>query len=171
MPPAVRSTTFAPPLTGFVPRSRRWMSLDTVIDMGNLPTLGDRMVSAMRVALIARLGVVARLVVMRATTKLTPGHGVDTGLMQQSLVATLVAAAEAMDYVAYDLESHEADYWVWVEFGHMMANGQFWEGYRFLTSSVMEMEPQIRQAVREAFADTVVALAGETAVSSFRRLL
>ena len=66
--------------------------------------------------------------------------------------------------MAYDLESDEAEYWVFVEFGHMLRNGDWWPGYHFLTKSVVEMEPMLRDKVREAWAATVVELAGQARV-------
>lgn len=168
MPPRVSSQTFAGYLgiPGFVPHGSRWIEFNATIDMGDLPSLGDRMADVLHARLEARLGDVAHRVVDLAKSKLVPGHGYDTGLMHDNLVAKLVSdAIDALDAVYYDLESDQADYWIFVEFGHMLRNGNWWPGYHFLSSSVIEMEPQIRQAVRDAWGDTVVILASAARVS------
>lgn len=165
--PVVRSTTFVgrPSGSGFQPRSGRWVSFNATVDLGNMPTLGVRMEEAFGRHLTDTLAEAADLVIERAQSKLHPGHGYDTGLMSRSLTRHLVDGFMSAARVAYDLESDEAEYWVFVEFGHMMRNGQWWEGYHFLMDSVIEMEGVIRDKVREAWARTIVTLAGESAVS------
>lgn len=165
----VRSQTILGPLgngPGFVPRSRRWLSFEAAVDMGGLMTLGDRMEEAFHRHLVRTFGEGARLVVERAQSKLYPGHGYDTGLMQATLTAKLVEGYmnSLRAAVAYDLESDEADYWVWVEFGHMTRSGNWWPGYHFLTSSVVEMEGVLREKVAEAWHETVIELAGQAAI-------
>ena len=171
--PTVRSSTLGGFFTGapagsFIPRNQRWITFHATIDMGNLPTLGDRMADTFRYYLIIRLREAAEIIIERAKAKLVPGHGYDTGLMHDTLVAKLVGALEASmpsgDGVYYDLESDEAWYWVFVEFGHMLRDGNWWPGYFFLTSTVIESESLIRQRVREAWGDTVVALAAQARV-------
>lgn len=168
MPPVVRSQTAIGPLgtSGLVPRSQRWVSFEARIDMGNLLTLDTRMEEALHRHLMRFFGEGAQLVIERAQSKLYPGHGYDTGLMQSTLTAKLVDTymGSLRAAVAYDLESDQADYWVWVEFGHMTRAGNWWPGYHFLTSSVVEMEGVLRQKVMEAWAATVLELAGQAAV-------
>jgi hypothetical protein len=161
MAPSVRSSTFIGDigrLGGFSPRSSRWVSFHARVDMGDLPILGDKMAEVMKVNLTEHLRKVAMEVVNRAQSKLYPGHGFDTGQMSRTLTAKWVDGL--MDAVAYDLESDDAFYWVFVEFGHMTRAGNWWPGYHFLTESIMEMEADIRDAVRMAWNQTVVDLAG-----------
>jgi hypothetical protein len=184
MPPRVGSSTLVGDLVfggALSPRGSRWLSFNATIDMGSLPSLGDRMAEVLHGRLVVRLGEAADLIIDRAKAKLQkkpPGvktpdgniYGYDTGLMHDTLVAKLVettasALAGGEDGVYYDLESDEAWYWVFVEFGHLLRNGTWWPGYHFLTSTVIENEAMIRQRVRQAWGDTVVILAAQAAVS------
>jgi hypothetical protein len=141
------------------------MAFHATVDMGDLPTLGDRMADHFKERLVVHLGAAARLIVEAAKAQLVPGHGYDTGKMHDTLTAVLVnQALVAADAVFYDLESPEAFYWVFVEFGHMMRNGQWWEGYHFLQNAVVANETRIRSAVRAAWADTVQVLGAESRV-------
>lgn len=161
MAPFVRSNTFIGDLGrrgGFSPRPSRFVSFHATVDMGSLLSLGPRMEMSLKENLTEHLRNVCWEIVNRAQSKLYPGHGYDTGLMQKTLQAKLVTGfLDAM--VAYDLESDDAFYWVFVEFGHMTRSGNWWPGYHFLTESVMEMEADIRDAIRMAWNQTVVDLA------------
>jgi hypothetical protein len=161
--------------SSFIPHPDRWVLFGADVEMGNLMTLPERMDESMHVHLTIRLGEVSKAVVELAKSKLkrkpddviTPDgniYGLDTGLMHDTLTAVLVTELEASHIVAYDLMSDGADYWMWVEFGHMLRNGTWWPGYRFLATSVEEMLPAIRQAVRMAWSDTLFDLAGEARV-------
>lgn len=181
MPPRVGSIgitgmpTLAPGAgRDFIPHSQRYAVIEVSVDFGNLLTLPDRMQQHFHAAIVIRLGEVAHAVVEAAKRKLkkkpddviTPDgniYGLDTGKMHNTLTAVLVDMVEE-GFTAYDLLSEEADYWQWVEFGHMLRNGNWWPGYRFLSSTVVEMQPQIRQAVRYAWSDTIQALAYEARV-------
>ncbi len=147
------------PASNFVPRGNRLMGFTVEIDMGNLWTLGIRWEAALRIALAIRLGEAADFIVNRAKSKLYPGHGVDTGKMQASLHKSLVLAAEDW-MVAYDLEGDPVDtyYWVFVEFGHMTRAGNWWPGYHFLSSTLMESEALIKAKVFQAMMDTYAVL-------------
>lgn len=151
------------PTGAFIPHSQRGVRFTATISMGNLLTLGPRMEEAMHTALIEELGSVALQVVELAKSKLQPGHGYDTGRMHDGLTAILAEnVAEAI--VAYDLSAPNAEYWFWVEFGHMLRDGRWWPGYHFLGSSIVEMESQIRSAIRRACSKMLLVLAGEARV-------
>lgn len=141
--------------------ARRQFVLEVDFDLLNLPTLPDRMVESLTRHLVTRLGEAADRVIQQAQARLKPGHGYDTGLMHDTLVSRLGVVFEA---VFYDLLSDQADYWTYVEFGHWMRNGQWWEGYHFLEDSVIENEAYIRSKVVEAYRDTVQDLAIEARV-------
>lgn len=182
MPPVLTSQllsgsgAFAPG-TGkrFIPHSERWVKWEVTIDMLALPLLPDRLAAVYHEALVVRLGEAAHAVVELAKSKLkmkpagviTPDgniYGLDTGKMHDTLTATLVSAAEGMDEVAYDLESPEADYWIWVEFGHMLRSGVWWPGYRFLSTSVEESSAAIVAAIRQSWYDTIIAMGMEARI-------
>jgi hypothetical protein len=172
--PTVRSTTYLgrTPGTGFAPRSSRWVSFNATVDMGNLVSLGERMQESFGRHLTRELGSACDSIIADAKMRLVPGHGYDTGLLRDTLVRKLVDGTVGIARVAYDLESDQADYWVWVEFGHMLRNGDWWEGYHFLSESVIANEGLIRQKVREAWAATVVELGAQAAVvSTIQRIL
>jgi len=183
MPSYTRSQTLVGFATGapsgtFIPRSQRWVTFQATVDMGNLMTLGPRMSATFREFLVKHLAEAAGEIITQARRKLhvkpddvvTPDgniYGYDTGLMHDTLTAKLVNDAQlAFESVYYDLESDEAEYWVFVEFGHLLRNGAWWPGYYFLTSTVLENEAMIRQKVRLAWSDTVVALAAQARVSA-----
>jgi hypothetical protein len=143
------------------------LGINIEIDMGNTMSLGERMADHLRHFLEVRMGEAAEVIVMRAKSKLVPGHGYDTGLMHDSLTAALVNASE--DYiVAYDLGAGDsgtygsgAYYWVFVEFGHMTTAGNWWPGYHFLSSALLENEALVMSKVKQAIADTMGALSKE----------
>lgn len=157
------------PSGSFVPRASRMAGLGVTvdIDMGNTMSLGLRMQQHLRQRLIVRMKEAADVIVLRAKSKLVPGHGYDTGLMHDSLTAALVNASE--DYiVAYDLGAGDsgtygkgAYYWVFVEFGHMTMAGNWWPGYHFLSSTLLENESLVVAKVKQAIADTMDILARE----------
>jgi len=142
------------------PRNRLF-ALEVDFDMLDLPLLPDAMAETLHVNLIRRLGEAADHVIQLAQGSLRPGHGYDTGLMHDTLVARLGVVFEA---VFYDLLSDQAHYWQWVEFGHWMRDGNFWEGYHFLEDAVIASEKHIRSKVVEAYRDTVLALSIEARV-------
>lgn len=146
--------------------SKRMFALEVSIDLLNLPTLPERMTEHLQRHLITRLGEAADRVISTAQGSLRPGHGYDTGLMHDTLVARLGVVYEA---VFYDLLSDQAHYWQWVEFGHWMRNGQWWEGYHFLEDAVIANEAHIRSKVVEAYRDTVRDLSIEARVPRFMR--
>lgn len=161
------------PGTGdFIPRGQRWVRFNVEVEVGNLITLGIRMEETLRFTLTRRLGEAAADIIAKARAKLqvkpddvvTPDgniYGFDEGLMYASLTARLV---ESVTGVYYDLEAPGANYWVFVEFGHMLRNGAWWPGYHFLSGTVAENEDMIRQKVREAWFDTTVILAAQARV-------
>jgi hypothetical protein len=140
------------------PASRSF-KFDVSIDELGLATLPDRMAESLHRHLETRLNEVAHKIIATAQASLVPGHGYDTGLLHNSLIARLVAEAEG---IFYDLLSERAHYWQWVEFGHHLRNGGWWEGYHYLEEAVIANEGSIRQAIREAFYDTVQDLAMES---------
>lgn len=153
--------------SNFVPRSGRLFGITAEIDMGQLMTLGVRMEVALRVSLAIRLGEAADFIVQRAKGKLVKGHGLDTSKMRDSLRKVLVDAGEKW-IVAYDLgaDPAQADYWVFVEFGHMTRGGNWWPGYHFLSSTLMENEVTIRAKVAQAMVDATMAMAAQGLLAS-----
>lgn len=151
----------------FVPRGARYFGITAEVDMGNLWTLGARWEEALRGALERRLGEACDHIVNKAKSKLVPGHGYDTGLMHDSLHKALVEAVDDW-MVAYDLEADPIDvyYWVFVEFGHMTSAGNWWPGYHFLSSSVMESEALIKAKVNAAMADAMGILMAQARLDS-----
>lgn len=138
----------------------RFFAARVDIELFNLPTLPERMFDHLSEALIFHVKDAAEAVIDTAQQQLVPGHGYDTGLMHDTLTAALAEHLLATG-VYYDLFSAEAYYWRWVEFGHWMVNGQFWEGYHFLETSLKAHEATLRRAVREAWQDTAIKLAFE----------
>jgi hypothetical protein len=149
--------------SNFVPRKSRYFGFTAEVDMGNLMTLGVRWEPILHERLTHRLGEAAGIIVERAKAKLfKPGGGIDTGRMYASLHHALVSGIER-GMVAYDLEAgQDAYYWVFVEFGHMTVGGNWWPGYHFLSSTLMENDALISAKVRIAMAESVVIL-GQTA--------
>lgn len=147
------------------------------VDMGNLPTLPERLDTTFHEALIWHLADAAQRVIDTTRHYLVrleepavmvgaggkPIHGYDTGLMYVSLRYKLAEHLAATG-VYYELLSDEAEYWRWVEFGHFMANGEFWQGYHMLETAIRANEGYIRSQVRAAWADTAQILAREAKV-------
>jgi len=166
MPPKVGSTS-----------SRNGVGFTCSVDFGNLPTLPKRLDAHLQAALMFHLADAAQRVIDTTRTylvRLEEGavmrtssgreiHGYDTGLMYVSLKYALVESL-LMTGVWYDLLSEEAEYWRYVEFGHFTSGGNFWPGYHMLETAIRHNEGYIRQRVREAWADTAVALAMEAHV-------
>lgn len=159
-------------------------SVSVEVDMGNLPTLPERMTEHLIAALEFHLKDAADIVIHRAQAKLLPlGHepgeivgphvdapgGLDTGKLRDTLKAELVHEMAA-GIVAYDLLSDEAEYWQWIEFGHWVVAQKpwFWQGYHMLASSLAESVPAIMRSVRAAWADTAIALAEESSTAGLR---
>jgi hypothetical protein len=170
MPQAVSS--------GFQRRGSGGVVFTAEVDMGTLPTLPERLDDAFRKALIFHLADAAQRVIDTARHYLVrlsepalkvgpygkPIHGYDTGVMYISLHYELMEAL-LLGGVFYDLNADpHAPYWRFVEFGFTLANGQWWPGYHFLEAAIMENEGYIRGRVREAWADTAIALALEAKV-------
>lgn len=161
----------------FTPHSQRWASFTATLDASGADSLGEDMERILHERLVIRMGEAALDVVKLAASHLrekpkdivTPdGHiyGLDTGKMHDTLTAQLVAAyAQSLDKVYYDLLSPQADYWIWVEFGHMLRNGAWWPGYHFLGGALLQSEPHIRQKVRQAWSDTVIIMASRASVA------
>ena len=128
------------------------MHFNATIEMGNLPSLDERMDAIIHQTLVRRMAEAAGEIITAARAKLqvkpddvtTPDgniYGYDTGLMYNSLTALLVDTYSLeMKRVAYDLAAPDAPYWQFVEFGHMLRNGGWWPGYHFLSSTVAEKE-------------------------------
>ena len=146
------------------PRQRQ-VKLNVSMEYFNLPTLPERMFKHLIPALVFHVRDAAEATLSDAQMQLQPGHGYDTGLMYDTLVAKLVDHLLETG-VYYDLMSEQAYYWRWVEFGHWMVNGEFWEGYHFLENALRMNEDTLRRAVREAYADVAVLLAGEARASA-----
>lgn len=169
--------TLRQPGGSFTPHSQRWATFTATLDSSKAESMGDDMERILHERLVVRMGEAALDVVKRAAAKLkekpddvvTPdGHiyGLDTGKMHDTLTAQLVAAyADSLDKVYYDLLSPQADYWVWVEFGHMLRNGAWWPGYHFLGQALQESEAHIRQKVRQAWSDTVIIMASRASLA------
>ena len=160
-------------------RNSFMLTLDTSVDMGNLPTLPERMHERLVQALIFHLRDVCEAVVEDARMQLQPlGHGpgeivgphvdfpggYDTGKLRDSLTYHLVDSLISSGMVAYDLDSEEAEYWKWIEFGHWVTRAKtpwYWQGYHMLENAIGMNIMKLRRAVRMAWSDTMVALAAE----------
>lgn len=147
--------------------SQRGFSMTVKVEADALMTIPDRLTDALDKALIFHLAEAAQKVIDTTRHYLVrlsePPvkdniHGYDTGLMYVSLKAELMEHLAATG-VFYELLSDEAKYWRWVEFGHWMANGQFWPGYHMLETAIEDNAPAIRQAVRAAWGDAVAVTA------------
>lgn len=143
------------------------MTFTVKVDLRDLMTASDRLVDALNPALVFHLAEAAQRVIdtaRRYLVRLEEApvknniHGYDTGLMYVSLKAALMEHLAASG-VYYELLSDDAKYWRWVEFGHWMANGEFWPGYHMLETAIEENAGFIRQKVREAIGDAVATTA------------
>jgi hypothetical protein len=165
---------------GFMTPANRMSGLIISIDWGDIPTLPDRMADHFQQALIFHLGDAAQRVIdttrhylvrleeepVMVNSEGFPIHGYDTGLMYTSLKYSLAGHLLGTG-VFYDLLSEDAEYWRYVEFGHWVAAAAgwwFWPGYHMLETGIRANEGYIRQRVREAWADTSIALAMEAHV-------
>jgi hypothetical protein len=158
------STTLQRGLNYMNPNNRGFV-ITVTPEMLGLASLPDRMMAHFESALVFHLIDVAERVIVTAQQSLVPGHGYITGRLRDSLTYRL-AEHLADTGVFYDLFSEVAYYWRYVEFGHWMANGQFWPGYHYLENALRLHESALRGAVRAAFADTVAALAAEARAPS-----
>jgi hypothetical protein len=150
----------------FVPRSDRWIGMSVEIDLLGLPTLPERMIAVLHERLVVNMRTAADKVLETASRSLykpvdfpVHRHGEDTGKLKRSLVAKLVEHVNVS--VAYDLESDDAPYWIFVEFGRIRADGSWWPGYHFLTGAIMQHEGTIRTACRVSMHETFTILASE----------
>lgn len=145
------------------------------VDMGNLPTLPDRMNQHLKERLVFHLRDTCEGIIEAAKLSLwRPGdfpehkHGVDTGRLRESLTYHLVTAL-MHEGVYYDLLSDDAEYWQWVEFGHWVVNAKtpwFWPGYHFLEGAIQSVGLSlIMRSLRAAWHDTVIVLAKEARVA------
>lgn len=160
--------------------SNRNFQMTATIDMTSLPTLPERLDGHLQKALIFHVEDAARKVISTARGWLVrleePAiktnwegkgiHGYDTGLLYITLIQRLATHMLATG-VFFDLLSNEAEYWRFVEFGFHTRNGEFWPGYHFLEQSIKDNEGYIRSRVREAWADTAIALSREAQVAGF----
>jgi hypothetical protein len=146
------------------------------VDMGNLPTLPERMDEHLKQRLIWHLRDTCEGIIEAAKLSLfKPGdfpvhkHGVDTGLLRESLTYHLVETLLTSG-VYYDLLSDEAPYWKWVEFGHWVVNAEtpwFWPGYHYLENAIQTVGIRLlMRSVRAAWHDTVIVLAQEARAAS-----
>lgn len=168
MPPRVPLTQVHSPGFNGRPGSQYGrVSITATIELPGSLTLPDRMVTVLHERLKVRMAEAADAVIEDARMQLQPGHGYDTGLLHESLTKELVdtflgAANGAEEGVFYDLGSHEAPYWVYVEFGHLTRAGNWWEGYHYLENAIAMNRTTIRRLAYEAWADTIVILAGQS---------
>jgi len=128
------------------------------IGAASLATLPERFALAYQAALIEEMGRAANKIVDDAKSKLVPGHGYDTGKLKESLQASLTTWALGL---AYEINSEEAEYWLWVEVGHMLRSGDWWEGYHYIETSVAENKGAIFDAARDAFHIAAAVSRGE----------
>lgn len=134
---------------------------------GTVPSMEKRMEEAYRAALIVNLKAFATLVIEDAKSQLQPGHGYDTGLMHDTLTSILLE--ELLEgSVIYSLESEQAYYWKWVEFGHMTVAGNWWEGYHFLQNAVDAHRVELLVVARASWAEAAASMRVE---GDFVRLL
>ena len=173
--PAISAATWArggvaPGAGGYVPPDKRGITFHAEVFTPGLDTIDERLIGHLHTALIQRMGEAAEAILVASKAKLqhkpadivTPDgniYGYDTGLMHDTLQAYLTEIA--LVGVFYDFRSDEADYWQFVEFGHMLRNGQWWPGYHFMGQTIVEMQPMLRGKVQQALSDAIVALAGE----------
>lgn len=125
---------------------------DNFVGMIELQTLPERFRIALSATLNIRMEEAADQIVDDAQAQLVPGHGYDTGLLHDTLTKVLV---DAVDASIYEILSKEADYWKYVEFGHMLVNGQWWEGYHYIANAIEMNRGLIWDKARQAFSDAI----------------
>lgn len=140
----------------------------SLIGLARLNTLPDRFVAAFQATLSIRIGEVCDQIVKDAQAQLRPGHGYDTGLLHDTLQARLVGIVNA---VLFRIDSPQAAYWAYVEFGHMLRNGEWWEGYHFIENAVEMNADDIWRAARTAFHDAARITRGGVSVGQGISLL
>lgn len=125
--------------------------------MAALRTLPARFTAAYEAALVLNMRQVADEIIRDAQAQLVPGHGYVTGKLRESLVANLVDWASG---VSYEILSEEAEYWLWVELGHMLRNGAWWEGYHYIENALNANRGKIFDAARDSFHMAAVVTRG-----------
>lgn len=160
-----------PLVTSSSARSSNSFKVTVKIDMGNLPTLPEEMMSRLNAALVFHFKDAADAVIETVRGYLVrledeplknslDGigiHGYDTGAMSAGFKAAL--AEDVADLGVFYSIFDEEPYWTFVEFGHWTRAGTFWPGYHMVETALQERSGTIRQAAREAWYDTAVALA------------
>lgn len=129
--------------------------------LNELHTLPDRLTRHYQAALVISMAWAADKIIDTAQQQLVPGHGYDTGRLHDSLTKELVKIGLGAG-VFYVLTSDAADYWEYVEFGHVTSAGNWWPGYHFLGQAVDAHRSTIIQAAASAW----VVTAGRLSVES-----
>lgn len=125
-------------------------------DPGTVPTMAARMDVLYRAALVKNLKGLVDLVIEDAQSQLQPGHGYDTGLMHDTLMSQLLDDLLPTG-VYYSLFSNEADYWAYVEFGHMTLTGTWWEGYHFLQNAIDGRQLELMETAKRSWHEAALA--------------
>jgi hypothetical protein len=139
-----------------------YMSVD-FIGVDGIRHIDRDVAIAFHAALLKEIPAAVDAVIKNAQNQLSPGHGVDTGLMKATLTKRLITAS--MEYgIIYSLESDEAPYWVYVEQGFMAANGDWIEGYHFFANAIRANRGRMGRAVAKAWREAAGVLAIKAAV-------
>ena len=138
--------------------------------LSELGTLPERMSAHFGEALILTMGWAADQIIKDAEAQLVPGHGYDTGLLHNSLVKDLVQLGLGAG-VFYSLSSDAAEYWQYVEFGHLTTGGNWWSGYHYLGTAVEQNRGNIIMAAAEAWRFTASALSAESLAAISSRIV
>lgn len=123
------------------------------VGFSHLDTLPTRFALAFDATLRIRMSEVADKIVDDAKQQLQPGHGVDTGKLKESLTKKLIEVAAGAMYKIY---SDEAAYWSFVEIGHMLRNGEWWEGYHYIHNAIEMNRGLLKSKAQQAFHEAAV---------------
>lgn len=140
---------------------------------GTTPKAAPILLPLLHAALIRNLRTVADAIIVDVqdnAVKLQPEHvpydlipgGRDTGTMADSLIASLI---EGLTNVTYQFSSASAPYWEYVEFGHMVTGGSWWDGYHFFGNAIDRHKEAIIAAARLSWAEAVLGTRGALGVA------
>ncbi len=155
-----------------MPPSQRSASFVIHFNPGTVPSMERRLYPAFKRNLVVTLYEVAQSIIAGAQeilVQLQAEHipydnvmgGRASGLMANSLTAVLANMME--DAVVYRLQSTQAYYWQWIEFGHFVHTKdgpKWWEGYHFFEREIVAHEKAIMAACRRAWSLAVIESQG-----------
>lgn len=149
-----------------------------VWDPGTTPKAAAVLMPLFHAALIRNLKNVAAAIVADVqdrAVKLQPEHvpydlipgGRDSNTMADSLIATL---AESLTNVSYIFSSASAPYWEYVEFGHMVRGGSWWDGYHFFGNAIDRHKESVIAAARLSWAEAVLGTRATLGIANPTRI-